>query len=262
MKKYYITSNVNDRSATAKALANGEQFDVWFTPGVVRHYDEQGDLICTESAPMPEDVERINPCTETTVSVVFNFGSFVTMGVSIHEGLTFAENLALRSDDVDEYQDPESGKWVKQTVTREEALDKLTALRERVDASEIVESVAHKVEQTKPRSAWGKGVKAYAEELLEELAEAVEGGYIDEGDLANRRLFEKAMLNGAADWTQYSEGGCALCYDGQIAERLCAPWELRRTDHGRKDPNPKERWIDCQSRALYQAAHLVLSLAF
>ena len=138
----------------------------------------------------------------------------------------------------------------------------IDAVEEEQTAEQIVESVAHKVEQTKPRSAWGRGVKAYAEELVEELREAVEGGYIDEGDLANRRLFERAMLNGAADWTQYSEGGCALCYDGQIAERLCAPWELRRTDHGRKDPNPRENWIDCQSRALYQAAHLVLSLAF
>ena len=48
MKQYYITSNVNDRNATAKSLANGEKFDVWFTPSTVRHYDEQGDLICTE----------------------------------------------------------------------------------------------------------------------------------------------------------------------------------------------------------------------
>ena len=70
------------------------------------------------------------------------------------------------------------------------------------------------------------------------------------------------MLNGADNWRQYSEGGCALCYDGQIAERLCAPWELRKTDNGRKDPNPRESWIDVQSRALFQAAQLVLDAAF
>lgn len=129
-------------------------------------------------------------------------------------------------------------------------------------AEEIVKTVTEKVEQTKTRSAWDRGVKEYAEELLEELAEAVEGGYVDESDLSNRRLFEKAMLNGAGSWDQFSEGGCSLCYDGQIAERLCAPWELRKTDNGRKDPNPRESWIDVQSRALYQAAQMILRVAF
>ncbi|MBQ5401078.1 MAG: hypothetical protein IIU15_07695, partial [Treponema sp.] len=70
MKNYYITSNVNDRNATAKTLANGEKFNVWFTPGTVRHYDEQGDLICTESATMPEDVECIDPTAEEIVEAV------------------------------------------------------------------------------------------------------------------------------------------------------------------------------------------------
>ena len=129
-------------------------------------------------------------------------------------------------------------------------------------AAEIVEQIASKVEQTKTRSAWSKGVKAYAEELCEELREAAEGGYVEAWELSNRRLFEKAMLNGADNWRQYSEGGCALCYDGQIAERLCAPWELRKTDNGRKDPNPRETWIDVQSRALYQAAQIILNAAF
>lgn len=129
-------------------------------------------------------------------------------------------------------------------------------------AAEIVERIAAEVEQTKTRSAWDRGVKAYAEELVDELRVAVDGGYVDADELSNRRLFEKAMLNGAADWRQYSEGGCALCYDGKIAARLCAPWELRKTDNGRKDPNPRESWIDVQSRALYQAAQIVLNAAF
>lgn len=129
-------------------------------------------------------------------------------------------------------------------------------------AAEIVERIAAKVEQTKTRSAWEKGVKEYAEDLVENLTEAVRGGWVDDTDISNRRLLERAMLNGADSWSQYSEGGCALCYDGQIAERLCAPWELRKTDNGRKDPNPRETWIDVQSRALYQAARLVLDAAF
>lgn len=263
MKQYYIISNVNDRNATAKSLANGEKFDIWFTPGTVRHYDENGDLICTESGEMNwNEVERIDPTAETVVSVVFNFGSFVTLSVNLHEGLTLDECIALRGrGDIESYR-TESGEWVKCEADYEETLEKLQSLREREEAEDVVATVAHKVSDTTTRSAWERGVKAYAEELVEELREAVEGGYIDESDLSNRRLFERAMLNGAADWKQYSEGGCALCYDGQIAKRLCAPWELRKTDNGRRDPNPRESWIDVQSRALYQAAQMILRVAF
>lgn len=262
MKQYYITSNVNDRAEFAKTLVNGEKFDIWFTAGTVRHYDESGNLICAESAKMPEDAERIDPTTEIVVSVMFNFGSFVTLSVNLHEGLTLDECVALRGrGDIESYR-TESGEWVKCEADYEETLEKLCDLRNREEAEDKVATVAHKVEQTKTRSAWERGVKAYAEELVEELREAVEGGYVDESDLSNRRLFERALLNGAADWRQYSEGGCSLCYDGQIAERLCAPWELRKTDNGRKDPNPRESWIDVQSRALFQAAQMILRVAF
>lgn len=43
-------------------------------------------------------------------------------------------------------------------------------------AQQMVEEVEKKVEQTKTRSAWERGVKAYAVELVEGLREAVEGG--------------------------------------------------------------------------------------
>lgn len=263
MKQYYITSNVNDRNATAKSLANGEKFDIWFTPGTVRHYDEQGDLICTESGAMNwDEVERIDPTESKTMYVGFNFGSYVYLTVSVHEGLTLDECVCLRGQgDIDTYK-TDSGEWVKCEADYEETLEKLCDLRNREDAEDKIATVAHKVEQAKTRSAWDRGVKAYAEELVEELREAVEGGYVDADELSSRRLFERAMLNGAADWKQYSEGGCALCYDGEIAERLCAPWELRKTDNGRKDPNPRESWIDVQSRALYQAAQMILRVAF
>lgn len=135
-------------------------------------------------------------------------------------------------------------------------------VEQQISALATIENIQNTVSETKTRSAWGRGVKAYASELLEELAEAVEGGWINADDLSNRHLFEKAMLNGARTWSEYSEGGSALIYDGDIARRLCAPWELRKTDGGRKDPNPSESWIDVQSRALFQAADLILRVAF
>ena len=99
------------------------------------------------------------------------------------------------------------------------------------------------------RSAWSKGVHTYAVELVESLAES--------DDLSNETLLEKAMLNGAGDWQQYSEGGCALVYDTDIAERVCSPSELKRVRNGERQPNARENWIECQARALGQAASLV-----
>lgn len=65
------------------------------------------------------------------------------------------------------------------------------------------------------------------------------------------------LLHGAGDWEEYSRGGCALIYNSDIAERLCAPWELRKTDGGAKRPNAREDWIDVQARALSQAELLI-----
>ena len=99
------------------------------------------------------------------------------------------------------------------------------------------------------RSAWQRGVHAYAVELVESLD--------DSEDLSNETLLHKALLNGAADWAQYSEGGCSLVYDADIAERVCSPSELKRVRGGERQPNARETWLECQARALGQAASLV-----
>ena len=70
-------------------------------------------------------------------------------------------------------------------------------------------------------------------------------------------MLQKELLNGADNWRQYSEGGCALIYDADIAERLCSPSELKRCKGGERQPNSRENWIECQARALGQAANLV-----
>lgn len=104
------------------------------------------------------------------------------------------------------------------------------------------------------RSAWGRGIKAYAADLLDELPEHLK---YNNNALDNERMLEKAMLNGADDWTQYSDGGCAFVYDTDIAERICSPSELRRKDGGRLAPNSRETWMDLQARALLLAARIV-----
>lgn len=105
----------------------------------------------------------------------------------------------------------------------------------------------------KPRSAWGKGVKSYAIELVE---------YVEMEDFAGSdSLREKVLLNGAENWRHYSEAGCALIYNSDIAGRLCAPWEIKRTKNGKLNPNSRETWLEVQSRALSQACSLILRAA-
>ena len=99
------------------------------------------------------------------------------------------------------------------------------------------------------RSAWSRGVKAYAVELVESLS--------DDADLSNETLLQKSLLNGASDWHQYSEGGCALIYDADIAERVCSASELKRCRCGERRPNASETWLDVQARALWQAHKVV-----
>lgn len=113
-----------------------------------------------------------------------------------------------------------------------------------------LESIRNVIQNRKARSAWDKGVKLYALELLDN---------IDDPDdaLTNERLLYRALLNGAADWKQYSEGGCALWYNQDIAARLCTPSELRITRGGNRNPNSRETWLDVQARALYQAAESI-----
>ena len=112
----------------------------------------------------------------------------------------------------------------------------------------------NQINAKRARSAWSKGVREYALELIENVAEMAE--MVGEAP-ANLRELDRWMLNGASSWQQYSEGGCSLIYNSDIAQRLCTASELKKTRNGLKDPNARENWLDCQARALWQAAELV-----
>ena len=110
------------------------------------------------------------------------------------------------------------------------------------------------VEEIPNTSAWKRGVKEYAYELLDNLEEKAQSyGRLPK----NGRELEEWILNGARSWDDYSYGGCSLIYDSQIAERLCTPSELKKKDGGRLAPNSKESWLDVQIRALYQACIMI-----
>jgi hypothetical protein len=117
-----------------------------------------------------------------------------------------------------------------------------------------IETLRNKTEQRTTRSAWSHGVEAYAHELIDEYEEA---RAYNEREARDAAELEKWMLNGASDWNEYSWGGCSLIYNGDIAERLCTPSELKKTRNGARRPNNREEWLDTQARALYQAARRV-----
>lgn len=127
-----------------------------------------------------------------------------------------------------------------------------TETTERAGTTDIIARMAEIITAAPARGAWARGVKTYAQELCGSLRAASK-------PLTGRETIRAALLSGARDWREYSWGGCALVYDGDIAARLCSPSELRRTHGGQRDPNPREAWLDVQARALYQAAAAVLA---
>lgn len=100
------------------------------------------------------------------------------------------------------------------------------------------------------RSAWDKGVK----ELAIMIAEYRLLGGDEYFTAMSAKEVEEFYLNGADSWAQYSEGGNLYIYDASIAATLCTPSEFRRLEaRNFPDPNRRETWIDCQSRAARQA---------
>lgn len=108
--------------------------------------------------------------------------------------------------------------------------------------------LSEKLDNLKTRSAWDKGVKHYADVLLD---------CVDPMEEVSENL-EKTLLNGAKDWKQYSWGGSAYVDNESIAKVLCTPSEFKKK---KLRPNSKEEWLDTQARACFQACRLLEKLA-
>ena len=108
------------------------------------------------------------------------------------------------------------------------------------------QTLLEKIAAMRSGIAWDRGVRQYAIELVESAENPL--------TLENLR---NALLNGAQDWKQYSEGGCSLIYDTDIAQRLCTPSDLKRKRGGALPPSKRETWLDVQARALWQAESMI-----
>lgn len=122
------------------------------------------------------------------------------------------------------------------------------------DYTALADTIRAELNARHDRSAWDKAVTLYALDLLDDVQEGADNMErlpIDGAEL------ERWALNGANCWEQYSNGGCSLCYDSDIAARVCTPSELKRTDGGMNAPNSRETWLDVQASALYQACNRI-----
>lgn len=74
---------------------------------------------------------------------------------------------------------------------------------------------------SKARSAWAKGVKNYALNLVEEV-------YQNDTDIVKADM--SVYLSGAKNWKNYSYvvRGCSLVCNYDIAKLLCTPSELKK----------------------------------
>jgi len=122
-----------------------------------------------------------------------------------------------------------------------------------------VKAIRDEIKAHPARSAWEKGVKVYALELIDEYV--FEGLKITDKSVEIGPVTEKDLLNGADNWSHYSYSGCSLCYDEEICERLCTESEKKRTHNGATKPRGYDDWLDMQRSALERAARIVLRAA-
>lgn len=125
------------------------------------------------------------------------------------------------------------------------------------DYTALAETIRAELNARHDRSAWNKAVTLYALDLLDDVQEGADN--MERLPLDGAEL-ERWALNGASCWEQYSNGGCSLCYNADIAARVCTPSELKRKRGGTYEPNSREAWLDVQARALYQACNRIRSI--
>lgn len=88
-----------------------------------------------------------------------------------------------------------------------------------------VSAIIAELANQRPRSAWERGVVAYAESMLDELEPTEE---------LWPRTVEKVLLNGAPSWHDYSWGGCP---DLQLRHRRALVLTLRAPPQRQRLPS-------------------------
>lgn len=125
------------------------------------------------------------------------------------------------------------------------------------DYTALADTVRAELNARHDRSAWNKAVTLYALDPLDDVQEGADN--MERLPLDGAEL-ERWALNGASCWEQYSNGGCSLCYNADIAARVCTPSELKRKHEGASEPGNGQTWLDVQADALQQACNRIRTI--
>ena len=123
-------------------------------------------------------------------------------------------------------------------------------MKKTIDYTALAETIRTELNARHDRSAWDKAVTLYALDLLDDVQEGADN--MERLPLDGAEL-EQWTLNGASCWEQYSNGGCSLCYNADIAARVCTPSMYKRKHEGASEPGNGKTWLDVQADALKQA---------
>lgn len=130
-------------------------------------------------------------------------------------------------------------------------------MKQTIDYTALTDTIRAELNARHDRSAWNKAVTLYALDLLDDVQEGADN--MERLPLDGAEL-ERWALNGASCWEQYSNGGCSICYNADIAARVCTPSELKHKHGGVYEPNSRETWLDVQARALHQACNRIRTI--
>lgn len=121
----------------------------------------------------------------------------------------------------------------------------------------LIRDIRNELDNRSARSAWDRGVRDFAVDMLESYLER-RNLCIWDGLVRMGKITEEDLLDGAKDWSQYSRDGNYLIYNQDICRALCNQRDQKRTQDGKLPPNDQEDWLDFQARALQQAAQMVM----
>lgn len=108
----------------------------------------------------------------------------------------------------------------------------------------------------RPRSAWDKGVKQWALDLLD--------GMDDKAEFSSLTSLLLEALSGSLDWKEYCYDDKGIISDYSIVEAFCTPTEKQRYISrlgALRAPNADETWMDVQVKAATQAWDLIERVA-
>lgn len=99
---------------------------------------------------------------------------------------------------------------------------------------ELIKKESERFFKNEPKSQWERAVRAYRGELFESIFEMspkalIKAFRFDTYEGARNNI-ERLLMNGAESWEEYSRGGCSLCYNEEIKERLFSPSIAKKTD--------------------------------